>query len=165
MEKPQHKPWMALPSVAKGQFIFRLLPKFLENKFAPKLFQIYPRTKKYCIVFLLPDNLDLFIFPTRGVCRISPGFLVLTKLRSSYTWSTTICSSLPTSYGDQYLAETQDMDALTWTNYCCGWPMVKLVATIWAIATCVILFLIYFIRSSFYHRRVMFGSTLPSVES
>ena len=55
------------------------------------------------------------------------------------------------------------MDPLIGTSYCCGWPTVKLVATIWAIATCAI-FLIYFILIFDYHR-VMFGSTLPSVES
>ena len=82
---------------------------------------------------------------------------MLRKLRSQYTWYTTICSSLPTCYGDEYLSEIQDTCALTGTIYFCGRPMVKLVATIWAIAACVI-FSIYFILV-FDYRRVMFGST------
>ena len=42
-------------------------------------------------------------------------------------------------------------DSCTRTSYCCGWPMVKLVATIWVITACVI-FSIYFIQIFDYHR-------------
>ena len=88
------------------------------------------KEKLYCIFFF---QVTKYFFSTRGVCLISPGSLV----------HTTICTSLPTTYGDQYSVETQDTHTLTGTIYCCKWPMVELVATTWAIAACVNYFNIF----------------------
>jgi hypothetical protein len=153
MEKPQRKAWMALPSVAKGRFRFwPPLPR-ISGEQSPKLSRIYPRTKKNCIVFLLLPN-NLVSLSTGSVCLISHGVLVVDEIEvlvynnllesSHFLWRSVL--SRNSRHG-----RTSRNELLLW------------MATIWAMAACVILS-IYFILV-FNYCRVMFGSTLQSVES
>lgn len=135
-----------------GSFSGPPYPEFLENNHPSCLGFTHTQRKIVLVFLLLPNN--LVSLSTGGVCLISPGFLVVDEIEvlvynnllesSHFLWRSVL--SRHSRHG-----RTSRNELLLW------------MATIWAMAACVILF-IYFILV-FNYRRVMFGSALQIVES